>query len=69
MNFLDQRWRAIVMSSQLSTHNDDMVVIVAQPLKAQFSLTQTLILAAVTPMIVAIAVLSLLIFIIIRQCI
>ena len=67
VNFLDQRWRAIVMSSQLSTHNDDMVVIVAQPLKAQFSLTQTLILAAVTPMIVAIAVLSLLIFIIITQ--
>ena len=67
VNFLDQRWRTVVLSSQLSTHNDDMVVIVAQPLKAQFSLTQTLILAAVTPMIVAIAVLSVLIFIIITQ--
>ena len=67
VNFLDQRWRAVVLSPQISIDNDAMVAIVAQPLKAQFSLTQTLILAAVTPMIVAIAVLSVLIFIIITQ--
>ena len=67
VNFLDQRWRAVALSSLFLAPNDNMVVIVAQPLKAQFSLTQTLILAAVTPMIVAIAVLSLLIFIIITQ--
>ena len=67
VNFIDQRWRAVALSSLFLAPNDNMAVIVAQPLKAQFSLTQTLILAAVTPMIVAIAVLSLLIFIIITQ--
>ncbi|MDX2368107.1 MAG: histidine kinase dimerization/phospho-acceptor domain-containing protein, partial [Colwellia sp.] len=42
-------------------------VIVAQPLQTQFALAQELILAAVTPMIIAIAILSFLIYIIITH--
>ncbi len=73
INFLKQRWHAVSLSKQTdlnkATPNKsiEINVIVAQPLQAQFALTQTLILAAVTPMIVAIAVLSILIFIIITQ--
>lgn len=65
VNFLQKRWRALSLTKihQLSNLN----IIVAQPLKAQFELTQTLILAAVTPMIVAVVVLSILIFIIVTQ--
>ncbi|PKI17902.1 ATP-binding protein [Colwellia sp. 12G3] len=44
-----------------------LVIIVAQPLKKQFLLAQEVILAAVTPMIIAIVLLSLLIYGIITQ--
>lgn len=73
VNFLKQRWRAVSLSKHVTLSKDtsskvfEITVIVAQPLQAQFALTQTLILAAVTPMIIAIAVLSILIFIIITQ--
>lgn len=69
VNFLKQRWRAVSATSKKSTLHNPLVItiVVAQPLQAQFALTQTLILAAVTPMIIAIVVLSILIFIIITQ--
>ena len=66
VNFLKQRWRAVSFSQKISSNSTPEInVIVAQPLQTQFALAQTLILAAVTPMIIAIAVLSILIFIII----
>ncbi len=76
INFLDQRWRALTIANQVANQGANQVandsssivnVVVAQPLKTQFALTQALILAAVTPMIVAIVILSVLIFVIITQ--
>jgi len=68
VNFLKQRWRAVSLSQEITANSiSEINVIVAQPLQTQFALAQTLILAAVTPMIIAIAVLSILIFIIITQ--
>lgn len=68
VNFLNQRWRALALSKLVTKDSTSIVnVIVAQPLQTQFALAQALILAAVTPMIIAIAILSVLIFIIITQ--
>lgn len=67
VNFSNQRWRAIALSSKEIQKGSGILVIVAQPLKAQFALAQTLILTAVTPMVIAIAMLSVLIFIIITH--
>jgi len=68
VNFLDKRWRVIALSNEISVHNITSIkVIVAQPLQKQFALAQDLILAAVTPMIIAIIILSFLIYIIITQ--
>ena len=68
INFLQQRWRALAKSHLITQDGTSIVnVVVAQPLKTQFALSQALILAAVTPMIVAIVILSVLIFIIITQ--
>lgn len=68
VNFLNQRWRSLSLSKQItSTSTPAINVIVAQPLQTQFALAQALILAAVTPMIIAIAILSVMIFIIITQ--
>jgi two-component system sensor histidine kinase QseC len=68
INFLEQRWRAVSLTKvfQEST-TAKITVIVAQPLQAQFALAQTLVLAAVTPIILAIVFLSFLIFAIITQ--
>lgn len=68
VNFLNERWRSLIISPT-SNQNDNqgVSVVVAQPLKAQFALAQALILAAVTPMIIAIAFLSVFIFVIITQ--
>ncbi|GAA6171792.1 two-component system sensor histidine kinase PmrB [Colwellia sp. KU-HH00111] len=72
VNFLAQRWRALKIAN-LSTNNSPELnaptirVIVAQPLQTQFILAQSLILSAVTPMIIAIILLSILIFIVITQ--
>ena len=63
VNFLGQRWRALSLTNSIK----EQQVIVAQPLQAQFVLAQDIILAAVKPMIIAIALLSVLIFIIITQ--
>jgi two-component system sensor histidine kinase QseC len=68
VNFLDKRWRVIALTNKNEVINHtEIVVIVAQPLQTQFALAQELILAAVTPMIVAIILLSFLIYIIITQ--
>lgn len=68
VNFLDKRWRVITLSKTLSVNNTTLVnVIVAQPLQTQFALAQELILAAVTPMVIAIVILSFLIYIVITQ--
>ena len=73
VNFLDKRWRVLsVLNKTLSKNTlaQDIPlinVIVAQPLQTQFALAQELILAAVTPMIIAIAILSFLIYIIITH--
>ena len=68
INFLNQRWRALAISNLVANDSTSIInVVVAQPLKIQFALTQALILAAVTPMIIAIVILSLLIFAIITQ--
>tara|TARA_R110001583_G_scaffold77851_3_gene211601 strand:- start:28123 stop:29556 length:1434 start_codon:yes stop_codon:yes gene_type:complete len=68
VNFLNQRWRALALSKQMTKDSASKIsVIIAQPLKTQFALAQALILAAVTPMIIAIAILSVLFFIIITQ--
>lgn len=73
VNFLEKRWRVLVQSNKklsIKTPTQDMPsisVIVAQPLQTQFVLAQELILAAVTPMIIAIAILSFLFYIIITQ--
>ena len=68
-NFLDNRWRVFVLSNKkLPTEdNSPIMVIVAQPLQVQFALAQELTLASVTPMIIAIVMLSFLIYIIITQ--
>lgn len=63
VNFLGQRWRVLSLVDQIKAQH----VIVAQPLQAQFVLAQDIILAAVKPMIIAIALLSVLIFIIITH--
>jgi len=72
VNFSGQRWRAIylvndkssVSNSNTSIKFDDekLIIIVAQPLDKQFLLAQEVILAAVAPMIIAILLLSLLIY-------
>jgi len=68
VNFMNQRWRALSISNQSALASPTLIsVIVAQPLQTQFALAQALILAAVTPMIIAIVILSVLIFIIITQ--
>lgn len=83
VNFSGQRWRAIYLASSsdlspdnftnntpdysLEANNNTLVIIVAQPLKKQFLLAQEVILAAVTPMIIAIVLLSFLIYAIITQ--
>jgi len=77
VNFSGQRWRAIYLSNDstdLSHSNTavepsdkNLIVIVAQPLDKQFLLAQDVILAAVTPMIIAIILLSFLIYGIITQ--
>jgi two-component system sensor histidine kinase QseC len=68
VNFLDKRWRVFALSNDISTQSIPSIsVIVAQPLQVQFALAQELILAAVTPMIIAIIILSFLIYIIITQ--
>jgi two-component system sensor histidine kinase QseC len=68
VNFLDKRWRVFALSNDISAQNIPSIsVIVAQPLQVQFALAQELILAAVTPMIIAIIILSFLIYIIITQ--
>ena len=68
VNFLDKRWRVFVLSNGMSLQDIPSIrVIVAQPLQTQFALAQELILAAVTPMIIAIVILSFLIYIIITQ--
>lgn len=67
-NFLDKRWRVLAVSNEISLpSNPSIFVIVAQPLQTQFALAQELILAAVTPMIIAIVILSFLIYMIITQ--
>jgi len=70
VNFLNQRWRALALS-KLNKENkinaSAINVVVAQPLQTQFSLIEALILAAMTPMIIAIVILSLLIFVIITH--
>lgn len=68
VNFLNKRWRALALSTQVTKDSASKIsVIIAQPLKTQFALAQALILAAVTPMIIAIAILSILFFMIITQ--
>jgi len=68
VNFLDKRWRVIALSNESSAQNIPPInIIVAQPLQTQFALAQELILAAVTPMIIAIVILSFLIYLIITQ--
>jgi len=67
-NFLNKRWRVYALSGGISTQNTDLMkIMVAQPLQTQFAIAQDLILAAVTPMIIAIVILSFLIYIIITQ--
>ncbi|PKG84671.1 two-component sensor histidine kinase [Colwellia sp. 75C3] len=56
-----------VIEHSFKANEHKLVVMVAQPLKKQFLLAQEVILAAVTPMIIAIVILSLLIFGIITQ--
>ncbi len=62
-NFLGQRWRTY------TAHNKQQQewVIVAQPLNRRFILAQDVILSAVTPMIIAIVILSVLIYWVITQ--
>ncbi|PCI53827.1 MAG: two-component sensor histidine kinase [Gammaproteobacteria bacterium] len=68
VNFLAKRWRVVALFNELSAQNTPSIsIIVAQPLQTQFALAQELILAAVTPMIIAIVILSFLIYIIITQ--
>ncbi|MBL4900092.1 MAG: sensor histidine kinase N-terminal domain-containing protein [Colwellia sp.] len=69
VNFLDKRWRVFVLSNNklASKKRSAMIVIVAQPLQTQIALAQELTLAAVTPMIIAIVILSFLIYLIITQ--
>jgi two-component system sensor histidine kinase QseC len=65
---IPKRWRVFALSNDISAQNISSIsVIVAQPLQVQFALAQELILAAVTPMIIAIIILSFLIYIIITQ--
>ncbi|MBL4764581.1 MAG: sensor histidine kinase N-terminal domain-containing protein [Colwellia sp.] len=68
VNFLDKRWRVVALINKMSPSGIPSInVIVAQPLQTQFALAQALILAAVTPMVIAIVILSFLIYIIITQ--
>ena len=72
VNFSGQRWRSIYLANEKSNvsnsnapmevYDEKLVIIVAQPLDKQFLLAQEVILAAVTPMIIAIILLSLLIY-------
>jgi two-component system sensor histidine kinase QseC len=68
VNFLEKRWRVLsIFNETIAQATPTIRVIVAQPFQTQFSLAQDLILAAVTPMIIAIAILSFLIYIIITH--
>lgn len=68
VNFLDKRWRVFAISKKLTLkESSSVIVIVAQPLQTQIALAQELTLASVTPMIIAIVILSFLIYIIITQ--
>lgn len=70
VNFSGQRWRVIYLVEQQAqdkvnnviTTPDKLVIIVAQPLTKQSLLAQEVILAAVTPMVIAIVLLSILIY-------
>jgi len=67
-NFLGQRWRVYSFVDSASVMPAlHKVIIVAQPLQKRFVFAQDVILAAVTPMIIAIGILSLLIYIIITR--
>jgi two-component system sensor histidine kinase QseC len=75
VNFAGQRWRTLYFTepadnnqrNALKDRDNKLVIIVAQPLNKQFLLAQEVILAAVTPMIIAIVLLSFLIYGIITQ--
>jgi len=62
-NFLGQRWRTFSLVDNKNGH----IVITAQPLQARFILAEDIILTAVTPMIIAIILLSFFIYIIVSQ--
>jgi len=62
-NFLGQRWRTYTL---IDSHKQG-VVITAQPLSVRFALAQDIIITAVTPMVIAIMLLSLFIYIIVTQ--
>ena len=75
VNFAGQRWRTLYFTqpadnnqrNALKDKDNQFAIIVAQPLNKQFLLAQEVILAAVTPMIIAIVLLSFLIYGIITQ--
>lgn len=58
-NFQGERWRVYTL---VQNEKNDIVVMVAQPLKKRFMLAQGIILAAVTPMVIAIVLLSFIIY-------
>lgn len=62
-NFLGQRWRTYTL---IDRHKDG-VVITAQPLYVRFVLAQDIIITAVTPMVIAILLISVLIYIFVSQ--
>jgi two-component system sensor histidine kinase QseC len=62
-NFLGQRWRTYTLVDSFKQN----VVITAQPLSIRFALAQDIIITAVTPMIIAIMLLSGFIYIIVSQ--
>jgi len=67
-NFLGQRWRVYSFVDLIKkTSSVEKIIIVAQPLQKRFVFAQDVILSAVTPMIIAIGILSLLIYIIITR--
>ena len=63
-NFLGQRWRILIKTSDVDS---ERAVIVAQPLQRRFELAEEVILSAVTPIILAIPLLTLVISFTIRQ--
>ncbi len=67
-NFLGQRWRVYSFVDSIKVPvAKQKIIIVAQPLQKRFAFAQDVILSAVTPMIIAIGILSLLIYIIITR--